>query len=325
MPAHTRKNAKKTLLSGVSVLSLLTFISTASYADAIQAASPAERQAINLVSKRFPKALDIETQPLAARSNNALVAKVLKASTEVFFTLDGDNMTAIMLPDGLNLIVGKVIEVDAPANRNARLTPAPITNKSEMLAALKEKTGARTTEMPPKTDIMDGYRFTEDRLTPMKNSPYNTPELFAEALQAHHTLTTGTGSKHLYIFTDPNCPNCRKEYALAKDHESDFTFHWIPIYALSPEPRAEQIALTQPSDEVSLQNMERIMESPSSVADMELLTEMETVKKIRDNQILFYHIKDKRTPITMYLNTSGKITAINGHNPKLFNIIFNDM
>lgn len=275
----------------------------------------ASAQAQQLLLKQFPKAENIEVAPYSAISSNPTIHAILNAATLITFTLEGDSapFEAIMLPDGEHLILGAIqkpgADVDSPANTQALHLPSPVT------------TGPRA--------VMDRYRVNANDLTGFDKQPTPTPDAFYDKLQAHTAITTGNGPQHLYIFTDPNCPNCRAEFSEAAQHEQDFTFHWIPIYAVTPRPEAAQIVLNSDDAERNRANLAVLMKNPRDAQPLALQLGQEVGEEgmnqvaanIRDRQLLFHNLKDKRTPITLYRNKDGLLTKVHGHSPLLFGLI----
>lgn len=314
---------KRTLL-----LPLFTgLIFSTAFASAADLPEPVMLQAHKLLLAQFPTAKNIKISSYEGNSSDPTVNRVLQASTKIEFQLNkGDHpYEVVMLPDGENLLVGSLMKPDInlvppsgePLREPASGQDSPILEKPVQSASLEvEKV---------RTKLLDKYRLSDKDFKPVFENPAVSTAEFSELVKQAHTITTGTGPFNLYIFTDPNCPNCRKEYELSSKYQDAFTFHWIPIYAVTKSPQPAQVALNDPDPNKRVENLAAVMRNPKSAALLELDTSNEVIERIRDNQILFYNLKNMSTPVTVFTNKEGLLTAVNGHSDLLFDLIVSDM
>lgn len=281
-------------------------------------------QANKIIKMQYPEASDITASAYTTDSINGIVGEVLNASTVIEFTEQGTRKSVVMLPDGQHLLVGTIIKPETKAIRSHIRNPIAdhpklALDKIEQDHRSNTKVGTNAAGIN-----MDKYRLTNDDLDPVFDGAYKNTDDFFERIEEHSAIQTGNGPLHVYVFTDPNCPNCQHEYISSAKHKADITFHWIPIYALTNKPTIKQVAISQSSSETNKKNFDSLMTNPASANLLSFDTTPEVALQLQQHQKLFYNLKDKRTPVTLYKNSEGKITKINGYNPRLFEYIIND-
>ncbi|SIQ99283.1 hypothetical protein [Marinobacterium stanieri] len=290
-----------------------------------------QNRAVALLKAQNPKASIMSVEAFYASSPSSQVSAVLNASTLVTYMVPGDLKAsfAIMLPDGQHMIMGPIVKPEPgvnAANRLATEMKAPevpefslITNSQPVISSAVQ---APTVE----PSIFDDYRLTPDKLASSEKHGTLNPEEYMAALKGVSAITTGNGPRHVYVFTDPNCPHCRSEYKYSKSHQSEFTFHWIPIYSVTRNPTVSHIALHQPDQAERLSYLDRLMQSPKTAIEREsLIATNDVALSMADAQKLYMRLNDRGTPVTLFESPKGGITAVNGSDSKLFEMIKDEM
>lgn len=329
MSLITAKKGLKALLCTAAIC-----WSSLSSADTKPVPSHTYFQAYKVVKAQYPNAEEIKVTPFSADSINGVVGQVINASTRIDFVENGVSKRVVMLPDGQHLIIGDIVKSGAGAKpQESKPTQALTATPHKPQHAYKPqgpsaKAALDRIEMGDRLKRSafnyDQYRMTPNHLDSAFEGATVDPSEFTARLENHKALVTGHGPNHIYIFTDPNCPNCQKEYAKSKQYEDIFTFHWVPIYALTKSPTLKQVALVQESDQENLENLELIMTNPQATSSISVDTTDSVANRLRQHQMLFYNIKDKSTPVTVYRNKDGLPTIINGYSPKLLDLILAD-
>lgn len=286
-------------------------------------------RARTLLLEQVPGATITGMSAYTSKSTVGEIGKILNASTQIEYRISGgETETAIMLPDGQHLLMGKIVQpyISAEAIEpvaHSHLTP--MHKKPE-------------TEADRANHLLEKFRLKPDMLQIVNQSKQKhvlTPEEFFNQIKAyvtnavkdgHNLITTGHGPRDLYIFSDPNCPHCREEAAEALKYEDQFTFHWIPIYGVTPEPTVQQVALAQPDPDIRLKYFRRLMKNPRDVIAADLTTAPQSVAlTIRDNELLLLNLREKGTPDVAYINGQGLPTVIHGHFNGIFDVIKADI
>ncbi|WP_299201870.1 hypothetical protein [uncultured Amphritea sp.] len=275
-------------------------------------------QAMKLIKAQFPDATILNVDPLRSTSISGTIGKVLNASTVIEIKDGSMKRVVTMLPDGQHLIIGEIVKPGAEPNE----APRNLTMTAPQTPAMAK---TASTSKPGSGKLFDNYRMKNGDLDSVGGEPDLTIEEYLKALEQLPTITTGTGPRHLYAFVDPNCPNCRKEYIDSNKALDDFTFHWIPIYAVTPEPSPALVSIVQPEDADNLNNLSKVMVNPANVDLGTLQTDNDVIKRLQRNQLLFYRLNDKRTPVTIFRSSNGTPTKVNGHSSSLFSLIKKDM
>ncbi|WP_024955714.1 thioredoxin fold domain-containing protein [Sulfurospirillum arcachonense] len=75
------------------------------------------------------------------------------------------------------------------------------------------------------TDINGNYLILGSKVMDIKKKKVITVPLDVSWLKGKEAFTYGTGKKHFYVFTDPECPFCTKFEAKWPTLKNDVTFH----------------------------------------------------------------------------------------------------
>jgi len=91
--------------------------------------------------------------------------------------------------------------------------------------------------------ISGGNLINKDKanLTKQRYDEVNKVDVAKLPVQDAITLTKGNGAKKLYLFTDVDCPYCRKSYDWLKT-QTDYTLY-VFLYPLSMHPQAAEKSL----------------------------------------------------------------------------------
>jgi hypothetical protein len=298
-------------------------------------------RATQLIQSQFPSSTNIETIPYAGVSISGTVGTVLRNSTLINFNHHGVLKHVVMLPDGEHLLLGSIVKpvLNAPSNtqpihsaveqkkmghdnlhKDLKMSVNAQLNKIES----DHKNGVPNKSQPGHLLDLSRYRMKNSDLSLIKGNPARTPNEFFNRATKANAITTGTGNKHVYVFTDPNCPNCANEYRSSSQYSKDITFHWIPIYAVTSKPTIKQIALSQSSAEINLNNINALMVENKKPEELPIEVSDDALLKISANQNLFFNLNNKGTPVTIYQNSNGITTLVHGYSAKMFPSILAD-
>lgn len=282
-------------------------------------------QAHKLIKAQYPNATAVKVFPFKSKSISGLVGKVLNASTIIEFELDGQRSRVTMLPDGEHLLIGEIVN----PNNQAKILPIhkPVKVASTVVNQ-KPKLTSHFQSTQPKSTV--GYQVSErDRITDADifsgfEGAAKTAAEYMENLEQHEAIVTGSGPKHIYVLVDPDCPNCRAEYLSSLKKESEFTFHWIPVF-INGKPKRQHLALSQSSAETNLFNLDQVMRNPRIAGELPVEADLSVGKTAIKHQGFILNISKRSTPVTIYRNKDGIPTKLHGYSSGLHNIISADM
>lgn len=318
------KQHPKTVLKNVICISALSIITAHSLAGSVP--TQTQNRAIQLVQAQYPGASRFEVDAYVSTASHPQIKATLDRSTVIKFTHNGIEKTAVMMGDGEHLLLGSIVKPDpnrAISRSTTHLSMSKINANVNNSLNRIEQDHAKPAAPSALLD-MNKYRMKNIDIQPLKNSETKTVTDFYNRIQKTPAVITGKGNKHIFIFTDPNCPNCVNEYKSSIAHESDFTFHWLPVYAVTSKPTIKQLIISQPNNELNAKNLHGLLADSKRPEELEFDITPEIEQNLRESQVLFYHLKNKATPVTFYVNSQGNATLIHGYSTKLLKSILSD-
>ncbi len=114
--------------------------------------------------------------------------------------------------------------------------------------------------------VYTGRRYDKaGNLSTFPMSPERVVEL-KKVVEAGTSFAYGTGSKHLYLFTDPECPYCKKFEKSAKGLLEDYTVHVVlyPLKFHKKAPAMTEWIMQGSNDKEKHQRMEDLMANGST-------------------------------------------------------------
>lgn len=146
-----------------------------------------------------------------------------------------------------------------------------------------------------------------DRTAPRSVS---TPqELYTLAANASG-LSVGKASAGgpVYIFFDPQCPNCAALWANLRPLRGEVRLVWIPVGLLRPSSSAQGAAILSAEDQVAAldEHETSILNRGGGITALGSASE-EAMAKVADNTALFKKTGNRRVPLIVYRNqATGK-------------------
>lgn len=223
--------------------------------------------------------------------------------------LGTERVTEYAEPDPVNL-----------ANEPKAATPVAQADQMSLLPNEKEFTQLIKDARNNDTDI-EAVRVIQE--------PEGQQKAFLNLVRALPAVSQGQGSRHLYVFFDPNCPACHNYYQqLAADVlAGQVTVHWIPSVVLPSQTSGIAVSahlidlVRRGEDMAALTALGRVMRTHGQ-ADM-LYAELEQAGNdfrefipdvVKNTAVMTMAIPE--TPLIIYENTEGRLVIEDGIPPR---------